>query len=66
MSKLAAFVLALSLVHPKRKTPASQVQRHPTQSGVNAMTKLASLTLAFALFVPVAAIFLHNAAQMVA
>lgn len=30
------------------------------------MTKIASLTLAIALFVPVAAVFLHTAALMIA
>lgn len=66
MSKLAFLERALNLVHPKRQTPASQFQRHPNQPGVTAMTKLASLAIAMLLFVPVAAIFLHNAALMVA
>ena len=66
MTKLVYFALALSLLHPKRQSPASQFQRHPNQPGVTAMTKLASLTIAMLLFVPVAAIFLHNAALMVA
>jgi|CXWL01.1.fsa_nt_gi hypothetical protein len=66
MSRLAYLEQALSLVHPNRQTPASQFQRHPNQPGVAVMTKLASLTIAMLLFVPVAAIFLHNAALMVA
>ncbi len=66
MSKLIHFAVALSLVHPNRQTPASPFQRHPNQPGVTAMTKLASLTIAMLLFAPVAAVFLHNAALMVA
>ncbi|MEQ1619423.1 MAG: hypothetical protein ABL883_13895 [Terricaulis sp.] len=66
MSKLAQVAHTLSAVHPNRKSTASQFQRHTNQPGVTAMTKLASLTIAMLLFVPVAAIFLHNAALMVA
>jgi hypothetical protein len=66
MTKIANLVLALHLAHPKSAPTASPDQTQQIQTGVTPMTKILSLTVALALFVPVAALFLHQAALIVA
>ncbi len=66
MTKLGNLILALSFVHPTPATAASPAQTQQTQTGVTPMTKILSLTAALALFVPAAALFLRQAALIVA
>ncbi len=66
MSKIAALALALSFVHPTPARAASPNQTQQTQTGVTPMTRILSLTAALALFVPVAALFLRQAALIIA
>lgn len=66
MTKLAPLQVTLDAVHPKRTSTASSNQTQTTPFGVTLMTKVLSLTAAVILFVPVAAVFLMQAARMIA
>lgn len=66
MAKLAHLITALGALHPEPAPAASLDQTHTNLTGVNPMTKILSLTAAFILFVPVAAVFLMQASRMIA
>lgn len=66
MSKLASLAFSLSALHPGRTPTASPSQTQTTPFGATLMTKVLSLTAAVVLFVPVAAVFLLQAARMIA
>lgn len=66
MTKLANLHVTLSMLHPKTGEAASQNQTHTNPFGVSTMTKALSLTAALVVFVPVAAVFLHYSALMLA
>ncbi len=65
MPKLPGLVATLVTLHPKPAPAASLDQTHTNSTGITPMTKILSLTAAFILFVPIAAVFLTTAAGMI-
>ncbi len=66
MTKFANLQFTLNTLHPNTDAAASPSQTHATPLGATLMTKVLSLTAAVVLFVPVAAVFLMQAARMIA